>query len=250
METEIPTTGHNYVDEKCIVCGVEMVIGANINYHEYVSESGGTVTSSYTSTKATRGSTDSSDADATYSVVNNSGIKWIVLGEENGQIKITTKNIVQPTSGGYIYDGFNYLRLQGQTGYDNFIDELNKISTVYGKGKYADTTKFNDSGGRSFKMEDLGYKINVENDTYGGSQTLPNSVSNADKNYWLASTYIYNAAGFVYYYVSNLGESSNEYLYDGSGGSSTLFSGVRPVVYLKSNIKLSYHATNGYTLSY
>ena len=99
-------------------------------------------------------------------------------------------------------------------------------------------------------MEDLGYKINVENDTYGGSQTLPNSVSNADKNYWLASTYIYNAAGFVYYYVSNLGESSNEYLYDGSGGSSTLFSGVRPVVYLKSNIKLSYHATNGYTLSY
>ena len=167
METEIPTTGHNYVDEKCIVCGVEMVIGANINYHEYVSESGGTVTSSYTSTKATRGSTDSSDADATYSVVNNSGIKWIVLGEENGQIKITTKNIVQPTSGGYIYDGFNYLRLQGQTGYDNFIDELNKISTVYGKGKYADTTKFNDSGGRSFKMEDLGYKINVENDTYG-----------------------------------------------------------------------------------
>ena len=37
METEIPTTGHNYVDEKCIVCGVEMVIGANINYHEYVS---------------------------------------------------------------------------------------------------------------------------------------------------------------------------------------------------------------------
>ena len=252
IEIETPALGHNYENRICTRCGdVEpLVIGANINYHEYLNESGGTVTSSYTSTKTTRGSTDSSDADATYSVVNNSGIQWIVLGEENGQIKITTKNIVQPTSGGYIYDGFNYLRLQGQTGYDNFIDELNKISTVYGKGKYADTTKFNDSGGRSFKMEDLGYKINVGNDTYGGSQTLPNSVSNADKNYWLASTYIYNAAGFVYYYVSNLGESSSEYLYDGGGGYGTLFSGVRPVVYLKSNIKLSYHATNGYILSY
>ena len=47
--------------------------------------------------------------------------------------------------------------LQGQNGYTNSIDELNKISAVYGKGKYADTTKFSTSGGRSFKMEDLGY---------------------------------------------------------------------------------------------
>ena len=38
-----------------------------------------------------KGSTDSGDSDATYSIVNNSGIQWIVLGEENGQIKITTK---------------------------------------------------------------------------------------------------------------------------------------------------------------
>lgn len=157
METEIPTTGHNYVDEKCIVCGVEMVIGANINYHEYVSESGGTVTSSYTSTKATRGSTDSTDEDAIYTVVNNSGIQWIVLGEENGQIKITTKNIVQPVSGGYASGTFKYLFLQGQNGYANSVSELNNISGIYGKGKYADKTKFETTGGRSFKMEDLGY---------------------------------------------------------------------------------------------
>ena len=155
----ITKLGHNYVKRTCTRCGdVEaLVIGANIDYHEYLSESGGTVSASYTSTKTTRGSTDSSDSNATYSVVNNSGIQWIVLGEENGQIKITTKNIVQPTSGGYTVGSFKILKLQGQKGYANFIDELNKISAVYGKGKYADTTKFSTSGGRSFKMEDLGY---------------------------------------------------------------------------------------------
>ena len=155
----IAKLGHNYVNGTCTKCGEkqELVIGANINYHEYISESGGTVSASYTSTKTTRGSTDSSDSNATYSVVNNSGIQWIVLGEENGQIKITTKNIVQPTNGGYTSENFKYLRLEGRTGYANFIDELNKISAVYGKGKYADTTKFSTSGGRSFKMEDLGY---------------------------------------------------------------------------------------------
>ena len=154
---EIPELGHNYINGKCSVCEQALVIGANINYHEYVSSTGGTVSASYTSTKTTRGSTNSSDSDAKYSVVNNSGIQWIVLGEENGQIKITTKNIVQPTSGGYTKNGFKYLMLRGQKGYANFIDELNKISAVYGKGKYADTTKFSTSGGRSFKMEDLGY---------------------------------------------------------------------------------------------
>ena len=155
----ITKLGHNYVKRTCTRCGdVEaLVVGANIDYHEYLSESGGTVSASYTSTKTTRGSTDSSDSNATYSAVNNSGIQWIVLGEENGQIKITTKNIVQPTSGGYTSENFKYLRLRLEKGYVNFVDELNKISAVYGKGKYADTTKFSTSGGRSFKMEDLGY---------------------------------------------------------------------------------------------
>ena len=68
----IPTTGHKWANGKCTVCGEALVIGANINYHEYVSESGGTVSASYTSTKTTRGSTNSSDSDATYSAVNNS----------------------------------------------------------------------------------------------------------------------------------------------------------------------------------
>ena len=150
---------HDFVDDKCSKCGLELVIGAPINYHEYLDTNGNTFSTmpSYTSLKTTRGSTISSDSDATYSVVNNSGIEWIVLGGEGNQIKITTKNIVQPTSGGYIDSGFTYLRINGHNGYTNLVNELNKIGAIYGQGKYADKTKFTTSGGRSFKMEDLGY---------------------------------------------------------------------------------------------
>ena len=317
----IPTTGHKWANGKCTVCGEALVIGANINYHEYISESGGTVSASYTSTKTARGSTDASDSNATYSVVNNSGIQWIVLGEENGQIKITTKNIVQPTSGGYTSGNFKYLMLQGQNGYTNSIDELNKISAVYGKGKYADTTKFSTSGGRSFKMEDLGYTftrtakykyarhsdgkiyryeaneavdgtsttggtettfnymafdvsttteettsshtwkslpttansyVTIYDYTYIGSQTLPTEVSKADTFYWLASRFL-GYAYYVTYFVRQVDTAGDDtygsYLYNGTGGDSIVRSGVRPVVYLKSDAKLSYDASNGYTIS-
>ena len=319
----IAKLGHNYVNGTCTKCGEkqELVIGANINYHEYISESGGTVSASYTSTKTTRGSTNSSDSDATYSAVNNSGIQWIVLGEENGQIKITTKNIVQPTSGGYTSGNFKYLMLQGQNGYTNSIDELNKISAVYGKGKYADTTKFSTSGGRSFKMEDLGYTftrtakykyarhsdgkiyryeaneavdgtsttdgtkttfnymafdvsttteettsshtwkslpttansyVTIYDYTYIGSQTLPTEVSKADTDYWLASRFL-GYAYYVTYFVRKVDTAGDDtygsYLYTVTGGNSIVRSGVRPVVYLKSDIQLSYDSSSGYTVS-
>ena len=156
------------MDGKCTECEETLIIGAPIDYHEYIGTDGNTLTTmpSYTSLKTTRGSTNSSDSDATYSVVNNSGIEWIVLGQEGNQIKITTKNIVQPTSGGYTSGDFKYLMLEGQTGYTNFVNELNKIGAIYGHGKYADTTKFTSSGGRSFINEDLGYGALTRTATY------------------------------------------------------------------------------------
>ena len=319
---------HDFVDNKCSKCGLELVIGAPINYHEYLDTNGNAFSTmpSYTSLKTTRGSTNSSDSDATYSVVNNSGIEWIVLGGEGNQIKITTKNIVQPTSGGYTSSGFTYLRLQGQTGYTNFVNELNKIGAIYGHGKYADRAKFTSSGGRSFKMEDLGYgeltrtatytyalethsgdteakvyryaanktpdgtstiggkystfkymALDASNSTqeteasytwneltesnpsvtlyqyaYSGSRTLDTSVSHADTKYWLASRYLSFLTNRVNFnaYLDSSDKLVDYDLYNSD--DSSYFSGdsgVRPVVYLQTGIKLSYDSTNGYTIS-
>ena len=161
---KIPATGqHNYVNGKCTMCQQGLEIGAKINYHEYLGTNGSTVFASYTSTTVARGSSRSTDSNAVYSVVNNSGIEWIVLGDENGQIKITTKDIVQPTSGGYNSNQIKYMLFGAkQESYANFVNELNNASAVYGKGKYADSSKYNitgigATGGRSFTMEDLGY---------------------------------------------------------------------------------------------
>ena len=317
---------HDFVDNKCSKCGLELVIGAPINYHEYLDTNGNAFSTmpSYTSLKTTRGSTDSSDSDATYSVVKNSGIEWIVLGGEGNQIKITTKNIVQPTSGGYTQSGFTYLRLQGQTGYTNFVNELNKIGAIYGQGKYADKTKFTTSGGRSFKMEDLGYNaltrtatykyalekhsgdteakvyryaanktpdgtsttggtystfkymaldasnstqetesshawyeltadkpvITIYQYTYSVAGILDRRVQTADTHYWLATRYLYVFDDHVRYHVRSANDGDlNDYMMCSSYGRyDNSDSGVRPVVYLKSDIKLSYDETSGYTI--
>ena len=325
---DIKTEHHTYVGGKCTICQSELVVGAKIDYHEYIGTDGNALSTmpSYTSLKTTRGSTDSSDSDATYSVVNNSGIEWIVLGGEGNQIKITTKNIVQPVSGGYTKSGFTYLRLRGQTGYTNFVNELNKIGAIYGQGKYADKTKFTTSGGRSFKMEDLGYgaltrtalytyalethsgdteakvycyeaniapdgtstiggkystfkymALDASNSTqeteasytwneltesnpsvtlyqyaYSGSRTLDTSVSHADTKYWLASRYLSFLTNRVNFnaYLDSSDKLVDYDLYNSD--DSSYFSGdsgVRPVVYLQTGIKLSYDSTNGYTIS-
>ena len=325
---DIKTEHHTYVGGKCTICQSELVVGAKIDYHEYIGTDGNALSTmpSYTSLKTTRGSTDSSDSDATYSVVNNSGIEWIVLGGEGNQIKITTKNIVQPVSGGYTKSGFTYLTLQGQTGYTNFVNELNKIGAIYGQGKYADKTKFTTSGGRSFKMEDLGYgaltrtalytyalethsgdteakvycyeaniapdgtsttggkystfkymALDASNSTqeteasytwneltesnpsvtlyqyaYSGSRTLDTSVSHADTKYWLASRYLSFLTNRVNFnaYLDSSDKLVDYDLYNSD--DSSYFSGdsgVRPVVYLQTGIKLSYDSTNGYTIS-
>lgn len=148
-------------EEKVIPVKVDLVLGAKIDYKEYIdpnTNSAFKIMPKYISTKTTRGSTLDGDEDAVYSIQNNSEIEWIVLGEENGQIKITTKNVVQPENGGILKNNIKELTFSGKAGYGSLVEELNNIGAIYGKGKGADTTKINGSGGRSFRIEDLGYE--------------------------------------------------------------------------------------------
>lgn len=218
-ETKVIKAGHQFESETCKSCGTDLVIGANIDYHEYIGENGNTITASYTSTKETRGSTDANDSDATYSVVNNSGIQWIILGVENGQVKITTKDFVEPTNGGYTFSGYQCLYLQGKNGYTNFVDELHNIGAVYGKGKGADTTKFSESGGRSFIMEDLGYSIltrtTVGTFSYTSGKTfeymeLDASTSTTEGQHIWKSLSSTNSSVTLYRYVYNGSSTLNE----------------------------------------
>ena len=74
---------------------------------------------------------------------------WKLLGVENGKLKIIS-NIVGTTpesgeTGVYANKG---LRLFGKVGYQNAEEELNRVCSLYGRGKYAES-------GRSINVEDI-----------------------------------------------------------------------------------------------
>ena len=57
-------------------------------------------------------------------------MKWRILGIENGNILITTDEVVFDKNSKAFY-------LKGKLGYQNGVEELNKIGAIYGHGKYA-----------------------------------------------------------------------------------------------------------------
>jgi len=234
--------------------------------------------------------------------------KWRIIGEEDGQIIITTANPIQTTGGSNYY-------LQGQAGYEILIEELNKISGIYGQGKYADTRKYSyeidgtkiESGGRSLKVEDIGYTLVEETKTYttnadgnvvkdngtvgltftywgeddtnvetgaewftlganesatmvkrtlsGGNSEIRSVVgqdSEGNSVYsWLASRYVEFESGRVRLDARIINSSDINsfrlfYSYNAARSSSY---GIRPVVYLESDIQLEYNSeTEIYTI--
>lgn len=159
-ETIAKLTIHTIVDGSCTICGQEysLEIGAYINgYDPSIAEDGSIINTSYTSLGTQNG------YGMNYKYTVSSIVKWRIVGEENGQIMITTADSVQNVS------GYSYLYFKGRTGYTNFDEELNKVSAIYGQGKYADTSKYSvnlgettiASGGRSITLEDIGCTINA-----------------------------------------------------------------------------------------
>ena len=112
----------------------------------------------YTST------TDKTGADsnqgfnvATYK---NAGYGWRILGVSNGKIRLISEEFIG--AGEYTDSNRTYYTLQEQKGYINGIEELNKISSIFGHGKGAE-------GATSITVEDIneitGY--NPETAKYG-----------------------------------------------------------------------------------
>ena len=89
----------------------------------------------YTSPSAKSGA--SSDQDFNAATYESAGFGWRVLGTKNGKLRLIAEEFVGP--GAYSGTNRTYYTLQGQKGYINGIDELNKISAIFGHGKGAES---------------------------------------------------------------------------------------------------------------
>lgn len=156
---------HNFKEGKCTICEEDLILGTYINgYDPSIGENGETISTSYTSTGAQTGGTVETDGtldgtkgngygDQTFTVT--SIPKWrVVKQQEDGKIIITTADTIKT-------DNNESFILMGQAGYKNNSEELNKICSIYGQGKYADKTIYtvgngtiNGSGARSITAID------------------------------------------------------------------------------------------------
>ena len=123
---------------------------------------------------------------------------WKLLGVENGKLKIIS-NIVgrTPESGETGIYASKVLKLYGRVGYQNAEEELNRVCSLYGKGKYAESA-------RSINVEDInkitGYNpnaIGIRNPTseqiasgtkYGQGDNNPNQYGREVTYSWSGNT--------------------------------------------------------------
>ena len=207
----------------CTVCGnviKRYIVGATIL--GYDPSNNHTISTSYTSLGSFDaetsgeygdGSTGNGYSNQKFTLTYTYPLVWKVLGEDNGQIIITPSTIDQ-----------GVVTFKGRSGYAHYVDELDKICSIYGQGEYADTTKFNltkdientdgtlarqdtiknASGARSISLEDfkrIGYKVQEDSYTFRKDATnnkiynesISSTFSNYEKFfYW--SEYANNAA--------------------------------------------------------
>ena len=98
----------------------------------------------YTSTAEKTGA--SSDQEFNASAYKSAGYRWRILGVKNGKIRLISEEFIGP--GTYTDSSRTYYNLEGQKGYINGIEELNKISGIFGHGKGAE-------GAKSITVEDI-----------------------------------------------------------------------------------------------
>ena len=150
-------------------CGTTTVkIGDYVNY----SPTEGTTETTYTSKSAQNGY-----EDQTFS--SNYGGTWQVLGvDEEGCLMLISSDTIKTTSDEKFY-------LTGQNGYVNGITELNKISAIYGKGKYAKSA-------RSVNVDDVNKITGYVDNVYNAGTSNVDQTGNQVK-------YTLNTDGYIHY---------------------------------------------------
>ena len=125
--------------------GKTMKVGDYVNYDPTLEANASDLT--YTSTADKTGTNSDQEFNAT--TYKSAGYGWRILGVSNGKIRLISEEFIGPGKDKEIYIGSRtYYNLKGQKGYINGIEELNKISAIFGHGKGAE-------GAKSITVEDI-----------------------------------------------------------------------------------------------
>ena len=109
-----------------------MKVGDYVDYDPTLEAKASDLT--YTSTADKTGTNSDQEFNAT--TYKSAGYGWRVLGVKNGKIRLISEEFIG--SGTYTDSSRTYYNLKGQKGYINGIEELNKISGIFGYGKGAE----------------------------------------------------------------------------------------------------------------
>ena len=116
--------------------GKTMKVGDYVAYDPTLGANASDLT--YTSTADKTGTNGDQEFNATTYKSAERG--WRILGVKNGKIRLISEEFIGPGKDKEIYIGNRtYYTLEGQQGYINGIEELNKISAIFGHGKGAES---------------------------------------------------------------------------------------------------------------
>ena len=112
--------------------GKTMKVGDYVDYDPTLEAKASDLT--YTSTADKTGADSDQEFNAT--TYKSAGYGWRILGVSNGKIRLISEEFIG--AGTYTDSNRTYYTLKGQKGYINGIEELNKISAIFGHGKGAE----------------------------------------------------------------------------------------------------------------
>ena len=161
--------------------------------------------------------------EKTYSVSDASNIKWKVLGvdEETGELLIVAADVLKNED-----STTKKMIFRGITGYTYGVDEINKVCSVYGKGKGA-------TGGRSITLDDINKVIGKAKGTNTAQYTYTwttDSLTNKAPSYNGGANYLYyphvkdgtTTGVFNYYNTATKKWETNTKELDGFEGTETI----------------------------